>query len=280
MPLFGRKKSKRSSEEERDASLKFRIRKAEEAEEIMAALQGVKEAEARGELPNVNSAVEAFFSASTRQACKRAVVRLRDTLLSDTAEHILVLQIAQSRNQGDEDIERLFEAHRDLLVRCRRDGIDAAFAEARRHGPDTYGWDGESALSNTDKRIQKQMKSNARFLLDFLSSTHLEGIPDDYSKDSLFLLDGLIYQLWGEAGPRLALEKMVNIWGSYLGCVLRENYKSEWIDEGKKGPALRLKGKSEIVVYPFGIMYKRLVNGSLDRISPKIERIDAAYHGS
>jgi len=135
-------------------------------------------------------------------------------------------------------------------------------------------------VSNTDKKIQKQMKRNARFLLDFLSSTHLEGIPTDYSKASLFLLDSLIFRLWGEAGPRLALEKMVNIWGSYLGCVIRENYKSEWIDEGKKGLALRLKGKSEIVVYPFSMMYKRLVNGSLDSITPKIEQIDAAYYGN
>jgi len=134
-------------------------------------------------------------------------------------------------------------------------------------------------MANIDKKIQKQMKNNARFLLDFLSSAHLDCSPTDYSKESLFLLDSLIFQLWGEAGPRLALEKMVHLWGSYVGCIIRENYKSEWIDEGKKGLALRLKGKSEIVVYPFSMMYKRLVNGSLDEIAPKIEQIDAAYQG-
>jgi hypothetical protein len=134
-------------------------------------------------------------------------------------------------------------------------------------------------MANVDKQMQRQMKEQAAFLLKFLNSHDLGNVPSDYSKESLFMLDGLIHQLWGEAGPSLALEQMVTVWGSYLGCVFRENYNAEWLDGGKNGPALRLKGKSEITLYPFSIMYKRFVNGSLDPISAKVKQIDAAYYG-
>ncbi|MCU7937100.1 MAG: hypothetical protein KZQ99_19890 [Candidatus Thiodiazotropha sp. (ex Dulcina madagascariensis)] len=134
-------------------------------------------------------------------------------------------------------------------------------------------------MTNVDKQMHRQMKEHASFLLRFLSSSELDGVPTDYSKESLFMLDGLIHQLWGEAGPGMALEQMVTIWGSYLGCVFHENYNAEWFDCGKKGPALRLKGKSEITLYPYNMMYKRFVNGILDRIDDKVEQLDAAYYG-
>ncbi len=140
MPLFGRRKSKPATDKKEGASLEFHIRSVDEAEEILEALQGLKEAQAQEEFSKVDSAVQAFFGSPSWAACKRAVETLRHTLFGDTAKHILVIMAAQSRNEGDEEGERLFRAHLDLLMRCRRDGIDAAFARARKQDPDTYGW--------------------------------------------------------------------------------------------------------------------------------------------
>ena len=133
---FFRRKEPESSENQ----LTYTIDSPEQAEEITAALHAVQALRAGGELPQLDSAVQAFFTAPTWDGSKRAVQTLGSTLLSDSADHLLVLHEAESRNAGDTDGVGVVKAHRELLARCRREGIDAAFDHARSQDPDVYGW--------------------------------------------------------------------------------------------------------------------------------------------
>ncbi len=137
-------------------------------------------------------------------------------------------------------------------------------------------------MTKVDKEIRRKTRQEAESLIDFFAHLPypIPDAPEDLSLESLHHLDNVIHRLWGEAGPRLAVEAMVNTWGGYLGCALRENFKSEWVSVEGKAPALKLKGKSKVVVHPYSMMYKRLVNGSLDRLEPKLDQIEKAYHGA
>ena len=137
-------------------------------------------------------------------------------------------------------------------------------------------------MTTVDKEIREKTRREAESLIAFFANLPLpiSDAPEDISLEALHQVDSVIYQLWGEAGPTLAVEAMVNMWGGYLGCALRENFKSEWINVEGKAPALELKGNSKIVVHPYSMMYKRLVNGSLDSLAPKLDQIEKAYYGT
>src|SRR5215217_341006 len=80
----------------------------------------------------IAEAVLAFVNAQTWAQSKQIVEDHRDLLLTDAADAILVGLLEQYSD--NENAVRELEEHRALLLHCRRDGIDAAFAE-RLHPP-------------------------------------------------------------------------------------------------------------------------------------------------
>lgn len=74
----------------------------------------------------VVEAVQAFVRAGTPIQQKQIVETRRDVLLTDEAEQVLTILIRRSAN--DPEASQLFRKHLNLLMHCRREGIDAAFA--------------------------------------------------------------------------------------------------------------------------------------------------------
>lgn len=72
-------------------------------------------------------AVEAFINAQTWDESKRTVEAQREKLLTDAADQFLAFLLEQYR--GDANATSFLQERRTLLVRCRRSGIEAAFAE-------------------------------------------------------------------------------------------------------------------------------------------------------
>ncbi|MGB0387193.1 MAG: hypothetical protein ACPGWR_20435 [Ardenticatenaceae bacterium] len=72
------------------------------------------------------SAIEAFGSARSEAERKRIVEQKRDLLLSDAALQVFAHLLEQHKE--DPRAVGTFTEDRDLLLRCRKEGIDAAFA--------------------------------------------------------------------------------------------------------------------------------------------------------
>lgn len=78
----------------------------------------------------VTDAVLAFVKVQSRDDSKSIVEERRDVLLTDAADDFLAY--LRTRYRGDEELTRDLEKHVALLARCRREGIDAAFASYSR----------------------------------------------------------------------------------------------------------------------------------------------------
>ena len=79
----------------------------------------------------IMEAVQAFITAETWADSKQIVETNRDVLLTDAADEVLASLLEQYKD--DENATRQLEEHRRLLLRCRDEGIEAAFAD--RLGP-------------------------------------------------------------------------------------------------------------------------------------------------
>jgi tetratricopeptide (TPR) repeat protein len=73
-------------------------------------------------------AVESFLQAESWEA-SRAVVAVEPDLLGEGAQTLLSDLAKRARLAGDERSAELFEWHREVLERCAREGIDAAFSD-------------------------------------------------------------------------------------------------------------------------------------------------------
>ena len=76
----------------------------------------------------IDQAVQAFINAGDWAESKRIVEAQRDLLLTDVADWCFAALLKQYELKGDAQTIRVLEEHRALLARCRREGIDAAFA--------------------------------------------------------------------------------------------------------------------------------------------------------
>jgi hypothetical protein len=74
----------------------------------------------------IKQAVMDFLEADDWAAGKRVVEERRDLLLTDEADQVFADLLEQARD--DPQARRMLERHRDLLRRCRSEGVDAAFA--------------------------------------------------------------------------------------------------------------------------------------------------------
>ncbi|MDX6380977.1 MAG: hypothetical protein QOI57_2001 [Rubrobacteraceae bacterium] len=72
-------------------------------------------------------AVQAFVTADTWAGSKQIVEANRDVLLTDAANEVFADLLEQYKD--NENATRILEEHHALLLRCRSEGIDAAFAE-------------------------------------------------------------------------------------------------------------------------------------------------------
>jgi CHAT domain-containing protein/tetratricopeptide (TPR) repeat protein len=79
------------------------------------------------EIKNLLRVIDRLLQAEKALAKKR-IVEQHPELLSEAAHNLLNQLISLARSEGDEDAAKGFEFTRDLLVQCRVEGIDAAFA--------------------------------------------------------------------------------------------------------------------------------------------------------
>ncbi len=80
----------------------------------------------RPSFEDIAQAVIDFLEADDWAAGKRVVEERRDLLLTDEADQVFAMLLEQARD--DPQARRMLERHRDLLRRCRSEGVDAAFA--------------------------------------------------------------------------------------------------------------------------------------------------------
>src|SRR6266700_3818058 len=78
----------------------------------------------------IAQAVAAFLKAQTWEESKHIVEAQRSTLLTDAADQFLASQLEQ--NKDDATGVRLLGELRDLLMHCRRDGIEVVYADLLR----------------------------------------------------------------------------------------------------------------------------------------------------
>jgi hypothetical protein len=77
--------------------------------------------------------IQAFIQADTWAASQR-IIEAHPELLSEEADQLLGQLVAVARQQGDAQAEGAFAQYRQLLVRCRQVGAEAAFAERAMEG--------------------------------------------------------------------------------------------------------------------------------------------------
>jgi tetratricopeptide (TPR) repeat protein len=75
----------------------------------------------------IAEAVGSFINAQTWEECKSIVEAQRNLLLTDAADLILASMLEQRRDNAN--ATTLLEERQELLARCRRDGIEGAFAD-------------------------------------------------------------------------------------------------------------------------------------------------------
>jgi len=83
--------------------------------------------EAREQEPLLGT-IQAFIQAKTWTE-SQDIVAAHPELLGDEADEILGRLVEGAESRGDENAARAFREHRDLLRRCREEGIETAFAE-------------------------------------------------------------------------------------------------------------------------------------------------------
>lgn len=76
---------------------------------------------------DVVDAVLALVNAPTWEEAKRVVEARPEELLTDAADRVFPALLEQ--HEGDAAATGTLQEHRALLARCRRDGVDAAFAD-------------------------------------------------------------------------------------------------------------------------------------------------------
>jgi hypothetical protein len=77
--------------------------------------------------------IQAFIQADTWAASQR-IIEAHPELLSEEADQLLGQLVAVARQQGDAQAKGAFAQYRQLLVRCRQVGAEAAFAERAMEG--------------------------------------------------------------------------------------------------------------------------------------------------
>ena len=80
-------------------------------------------------------AVLAFVSAESWPDSKRIVEEQRDLLLTDAADQVFALLLEVSQDKPN--AIRILQKHRQLLARCRHEGIEVAFADLIHLTPST-----------------------------------------------------------------------------------------------------------------------------------------------
>lgn len=107
--------------------------------------------------------IQAFIQADTWAASQR-IIEAHPELLSDEADQLLGQLVAVARQQGDTQAEGVFGEYRQLLARCRQEGVEAVFAERAIEGgeiPSELG-----ALLNALPPEQRQILLDALELSD------------------------------------------------------------------------------------------------------------------
>lgn len=107
-------------------------------------------------------ALDAFTSAASWRQAKR-VVEMHPELLSEKVDALLRALIAR---QKDRRIIRALRAHREMLARCRSEGIEAAFADYL--ADEAAGWEADHEAQST---------SDTYDVLSTLIAEHPEVLP-------------------------------------------------------------------------------------------------------
>lgn len=112
----------------------------------------------------VNKAILMFVEAESWIECKQVVQTQRDLLLTDAADQILVGWIKQSEDNAQ--ATSVFHEYRNILARCRQEGIEVAFADRVRPSQEVY--DAVLALVQAKNwaECKQLVEREAKWLLD------------------------------------------------------------------------------------------------------------------
>lgn len=111
------------------------------------------------------AAINAFVGANDWAASRRVVEAQQELLLTAAVEQIFVENIARARASGDNRASAYFQQHLDLLLACRRVGIDAAFDAL------------EAAATGSDGEDSLQLPFDAALIEQTIAA--LRGSPHD-----------------------------------------------------------------------------------------------------
>jgi len=171
-------------------------------------------------LNQVAEAVKAFIEAQTWEECRYIVEIQRDKLLTDTADLFLAHMLEQCRN--DVNATLLFEDHRDLLARCRRDGVDAAFA----------------VYFHTDKLLKpllneieqlsspKDLPRRVELCRTALELMDRDAQPQQWTKLQIQLANSLVQNPLGERADNL--EQAIHHYRQVLEIYTQQNFPAQW----------------------------------------------------
>ncbi|MDP9350195.1 MAG: CHAT domain-containing protein [Chloroflexota bacterium] len=142
------------------------------------------------ELPPVpaalTDAVLAFFNARTWAESKQAVEKHADVLLTDEIGPVWESLLRQCA--GNAEAIRHIEEHRNLLIRCRQEGIDVAFANRLTPSQRAIRSLTDLVLAFVNARTWEESKQvvqeNADALLSEQTDSVLQGLLEQYSEDS------------------------------------------------------------------------------------------------
>lgn len=137
------------------------------------------------------AAVLAFVNADTWHDSKRIVREHNDELLNDEADMVLAVLLYEYRE--DQDMVYTLEEHRALLARCRRVGIDGAFAN-RLHTPEIPGIPTELAERLVSAKNEDELRDLLMAHPELLSA--LQELMDQAAQDPASGdLHALMYEL-------------------------------------------------------------------------------------
>jgi hypothetical protein len=111
---------------------------------------------------------------------------------------------------------------------------------------------------------EEEMKANA---LEAMKLTRKHFVSElDFSESSVEELETLFDQVrfaWPGGNSPETIEQLTQLWGAYLGEVIRRHCGGQWIE--REGGAVALQGE-KTTLYPHDKVRKRLLNGPKENI--------------
>ncbi len=161
----------------------FSHRHQEEAISLLRGLFGRRESDEGTDARQLAAPLQAFVHADT-WALSRSVLQEHPELLSESVDSLFNRLIEEARIQGQENAVPYLEQHRAVLRRCRKVGVEAAFAELAR----TPGPPADTAASSL-RLLARRAMGGVYSLEKAIAGVAAPSVLDELSEEALLALD-------------------------------------------------------------------------------------------